>query len=399
MSNEAPEGTSGHPLTQGARASRRALIAGGVVATAALGGAAVVRLVDDSEGAFVPEEVQLDTTIDVPERISPHGTNQQGVATPAQQEHARILVGDLADLASVPGTLDRLGKTISALTSGERLRGLEPGLLTVTVGVGPRIVAEALGEGVPGAQDLPVFTRDAVPEERRGGDLFVQICSDDAVVNGAAETELLVTLESEFTPRWSAQGSRGPADQGFGRNLLGFHDGVTIPRTSSELKDDVWIADPPQIAGSTIAVLRMMPIDVAAFSAMSVAEQERSVGRKKESGAPLSSGSIDDEIDLHAKTSDGAYAISSESHVRRAHPLPAGAPGLMLRRSYSYFNGSNEQGLLFISFQKDLETFSMTQARLDEGDALLDHTSTTASGTFLVLPGFSEAAPLGDSLR
>lgn len=399
MSNETPEGGPGGPLPRGTGASRRALIAGGVVATAALGGAAVTRLVDGSDGAAPPGAFKLDATEDVSMRISPHGAHQQGVATPPQQEHVKIVTGDLDDLTYAADVLDHLGETICALTSGERLHGLEPGPLTVTIGIGPRVVAETLGESVPGAQSLPVFVRDKVPDERRGGDLLIQICSNDLVVNGAAETELLASLGPKFAPRWSAQGTRGPKDLGFGRNLLGFHDGVTVPRTSPELESDVWIADPPQLMGGTIAVVRIMPIDVPAFTAMSNSEQERAVGRTKDTGAPLSGEDIDDEIDLHAKASDGAYAIPSESHVRRAHPLPAGAPGLMLRRSFSFFNHVDDQGLIFISFQNDPETFSMTQARLDEGDALLDHASTTASGSFLVLPGFSETSPLGDSLR
>ena len=43
-------------------------------------------------------------------------------------------------------------------------------------------------------------------------------------------------------------------------------------------------------------------------------------------------------------------------------------------------------------------TFTETQFRLDEKDALMDRVTATASASFLVLPGFSEHQPLGSML-
>jgi deferrochelatase/peroxidase EfeB len=70
----------------------------------------------------------------------------------------------------------------------------------------------------------------------------------------------------------------------------------------------------------------------------------------------------------------------------------------MLRRGYSYANSDADKGLLFVSFQRELRTFVQTQRRLDEGDALMAFATATASGTFLVLPGFSAERPLGADL-
>jgi dye decolorizing peroxidase len=68
----------------------------------------------------------------------------------------------------------------------------------------------------------------------------------------------------------------------------------------------------------------------------------------------------------------------------------------MLRRSYSIDEPA--PGLLFISFQNDLRTFTATLTHMEASDALLRFTTTTASATFLVLPGFDGRHPLGSRL-
>lgn len=51
-----------------------------------------------------------------------------------------------------------------------------------------------------------------------------------------------------------------------------------------------------------------------------------------------------------------------------------------------------------MSFQRDLHTFVATMRRMQQGDDLFDLTTTTATGSFLVLPGFDESRPLGATL-
>jgi dye decolorizing peroxidase len=65
-----------------------------------------------------------------------------------------------------------------------------------------------------------------------------------------------------------------------------------------------------------------------------------------------------------------------------------------LRRGYTYDYGLDDRGLLFVSFQKQLRTFTATQHRLSEGDALVHYATTTASATFLILLGFTVDRPL-----
>ena len=70
----------------------------------------------------------------------------------------------------------------------------------------------------------------------------------------------------------------------------------------------------------------------------------------------------------------------------------------MLRRSYSYANGADDRGIVFVSFQNDVSVFARTLHRMEEVDDLLPFTMATASGAFAVLPGFTADRPLGATL-
>ena len=325
------------------------------------------------------------------------GDRQAGVTTPQPpQPHLLIIV---YDLNSAPGPLLAvLGDEIIALTAGSApaTAGIDPGDLTVTVGVGPSLVA-AVGPDLPGATTLPSFAREQLADRSDGGDLMVQICATDPLLLPLVAAAIAASGGTDLVERWRQRGFRGPyvpidATVAAPRNVLGFVDGIVGPHTEAQWDADVWLTAPPAVAGGTIAVIRRMRIDVDAFHRLSVAAQESVVGRERATSAPLSGGTAASEPDLGAKTPDGRYRIPVDAHVRRAHSLAAGVP-MMLRRSYS--TDDPAAGLLFVSFQDDLQTFTRTMARLDAADALLDFTTTTATGAFLVLPGFGPATPLG----
>lgn len=308
-----------------------------------------------------------------------HGDTQAGVARPAAaQAHCDLSIWDVTEPEPV---LRRLSDRIEALAAGAGLADLPTAGLTVTVGVGPRLVSHALSA-------LPVFPGDQADDQHRGGDLLLQVCADDPLVVSLAVDAL---TSPDLTPRWRQAGFRGPVrPDGTARNLLGFVDGMVVPRGEAELREQVWLAAPAGVRGGTIAVVRRMRLDVAGFLGLPVAAQERVLGRRKSTGEPLSGGT---DVDLGAKTEDGEYVVPADAHVRRAHPLTSGS-GLMLRRGYTYDNGPGDRGLLFVSFQKELRTFVATQHRLIEGDALMKYATTTASATFLILPGFTDDRPL-----
>ncbi|MFJ8000797.1 Dyp-type peroxidase [Streptomyces sp. NPDC096310] len=335
-------------------------------------------------------------------RVSPTGRHQAGITLPQPaQPNLLAVVADLGDAVAVGPLLAELGKAIDTLTAGTdpRLLGLPPGDLTVTIGVGPRLVRMA-DPSLPGAADLPRFSRERIASQARGGDLLIQICAGDALLLPVVTAALLAQAGDRLRVRWRQSGRRGaniPVDQGLSapRNPLGFIDGIVGPHTTAEEQRHLWLAGPAPVAGGTLAVLRRMELDLPRFAALSVADQEAVFGRRRSTGVPLSGGTIASDPNLGAKTPDGRYLIPADAHLRRAHPNVVGV-GLMLRRSYS--TDEPTPGLLFISFQNDLRTFTNTLAHMDGSDALLRFTTTTAGATFLILPGFDQRHPLGARL-
>ncbi|WP_335982370.1 Dyp-type peroxidase [Streptomyces sp. CA2R106] len=355
------------------------------------------RASDDAE----PPDAQT-ASATTPAPVPATGTHQAGITLPQPaQGNLLAVVADLTAAADPGPLLAELGCAVAALTAGTdaRLLGLPPGDLTVTVGVGPRLVRTA-GAALPGGTDLPRFSRERVAAGARGGDLLLQICASDALLPAVAATALLDQAGGRLSERWRQSAHRGaniPVGTSLTapRNLLGFIDGIVGPHTAEAQQRNLWLAGPSQVAGGTIAVVRRMALDLPRFAALSVAEQEAVFGRRRTSGAPLSGGAITADPSLGAKTPDGRYLIPADAHVRRANANAVGA-GLMLRRSYS--TDAPAAGLLFISFQNELRTFTSTLARMDDSDALLAFTTTTATGTFLILPGFTPHRPLGSTL-
>lgn len=254
---------------------------------------------------------------------------------------------------------------------GEDLFRLASAHLTVTIGFGPRLSNQV--------SELPAFARERMEPEHRGGDVMVQITASDAASVSRAAARARDLLGNRLL--WRQTASSGPSTSAVGRNVLGFHDPIVNPKTEAEFKAEVWRPD-----GSTVAVVRRLRVDVARFLALPLARQEQIVGRRRADGAPLSGGGPLAAADLHAKTAEGRWLIPPDAHVRRAHALATGS-GMMLRRGATFDNGPLDRGLLFVSFQRDQRTFNATQARLDEGDALLDFTTCTASGVFWIPPG------------
>ena len=333
------------------------------------------------------------------ESVAVHGASQAGIERPAvPQGHLEFGVFDLDDGVAPGAALARLGEAVVEAVSGRsaRLAGIAPGDVTVTIGIGPRLVA-GVDPALPGAAALPVFAREEIAASDRGGDVMVQVCGSDPLVATLASSAMADAVRAAGgVARWSQRGFRRCGDDGYALNLLGFRDGIVQPDPATS-ENDVWMAGPARVAGGTIAVVRRLRIDLAGFLGMDVAAQEAAVGRRRGDGCPLSGGAVLAPLDLGAKTADGRYLIPVDAHARRAHPGATGV-GVMLRRGYNYDNGVGDQGLLFVSFHRELRTFTETQYRLDEKDALMDRVTATASASFLVLPGFSERTPLGATL-
>lgn len=338
------------------------------------------------------------------ERVDPAGTHQAGITRPKQpQPHLTSLVFDLpgeVQQKQLAQLLSGLGAAILDVTDQPQLGVVPAHDLTVTVGIGPRVVV-AIDSKLPGAVELPTYRREYIDAEGRGGDLWLQICGSEPLAVSLAVISLQEQLGDAVQLRWQQRAWRGDSiEVGDGatptrrapRNIMGFQDGITLPRSEEEINEGVWMHDPAPLGGATIAVVRRFRFEMEKWRALKVDQQERAVGRELKTSRPLSGGT---EIDLGAKTPQGDYLVPTDAHARRAHPLALGVP-MMLRRSYSI--DDPYPGLLFISFQNTIRAFTATMDSFEVADRMLDFTTTTATGTFLVLPGFSRKQPMGSTL-
>jgi deferrochelatase/peroxidase EfeB len=193
--------------------------------------------------------------------------------------------------------------------------------------------------------------------------------------------------------RWTQLGfgktaSTTPAEQ-TPRNLMGFKDGTNnIDGTdTTALNRHVWVPasdGPDWLVGGSYLVARRIRIHLEAWDQASLGDQQTTIGRHKGTGAPLHGHKERDTINL--------AGLPTDSHVRLAHP-DANHGTRILRRSYSYIDGSDQQGRLdagifFLAYQRDPRTgFIPLQHKLAANDRLNTYIRHTASGIWACSPG------------
>lgn len=345
------------------------------------------------------------------------GIHQAGIATPAQS-HAVLTAYDLvagAGRAEMAGVMQEWTTTARLLTAGAAVPSDptistgDPASLTITVGFS-RSLIERMGAVAPDAlADLPAFAGDDLDAALSGGDVVVQLCADDPLVLAQADRVLTTLAGAHLRPRWQQAGfgSTGARRDGrTGRNLMGQLDGTNNVTTSQQAESGpVWVdaTDPAWLSGGSYLVVRRIRMLLDDWERTALPRQEAVIGRTKNTGAPLGSAQETDFVDLKARRADGSLTIPADSHVR--HAAPRDTSENMMRRGYSYRgqvrgDGSVDQGLLFLSYQKDPTTsFVPVQRRLAERDALSAFTVTTGSALFAILPGTRDESDwLGSAL-
>lgn len=371
--------------------------------TALIGGGSLLGIAAVGTTVAITAQAQLSTDA---EPTSAFGAHQAGIALPeTPQRHGLLSVYDFADVQAADFGV-QLRDALAAITAAivERTTSDDSEDLTISIGLGALALRAVRGD-LPEAAELPAFLDDdTISPEFVGGDLLISAyCSNSAVLQSA--TDKVVRGIDGLRPRWHQRAKRGPGTGTITRNPLGHKDGIIVPRTTTELNENVWIAEGP-LAGGTVCVVRRVRLHVGDFTALPIAQQESIIGRHKLDGSPLSGGGPDDQVDLTAKSMTGDLLVGARAHARAAHPSFTGS-ALMLRRGYAFDNGVAtladgsvvaDSGLLFISFQRDLDSFVKTQLRLDELDDLRAYMSVTASASFVMLPGFQAGETLGSAL-
>nr|WP_308201488.1 Dyp-type peroxidase domain-containing protein [Sphaerisporangium perillae] len=126
------------------------------------------------------------------------------------------------------------------------------------------------------------------------------------------------------------------------------------------------------------------------------------MGRRLDSGAPLTRKAEHDEPDFTRLTAAGFPVISEYAHIRRARVKD---PAMrILRRPYNYdqgltADGRSDSGLIFASYQSDIgRQFVPIQKNLAEADLLNEWTTPIGSAVFALPPGCSPGGWIGETL-
>jgi dye decolorizing peroxidase len=396
--------------------SRRGLLTGGAVAAGgALAGAAVTAARSGTPPVPAGDPASV---AQVGTAVEPfHGSRQSGVAT-EPQAHAAFVAFTLkpgTDRAALGRMLRLLSDDAARLTQGhpaladtEPELGLLPARLTVTFGFGPGLyTAAGLDDRrPPSVADLPAFRVDRLQPRWSGGDLLLQICADDPLTVAHAQRVLIKDSRPFAGVRWVQQGFRRAAGTEPGRtqrNLFGQLDGTANPKPGTPLDTAVWTPDGPAwLRDSTTLVIRRISMNLETWDLLGRTDRELAVGRRLDTGAPLTGTAEHDEPDFAATGEDGLTLIPDFSHLTRAHVTDDRRK--ILRRPYNYdgiptAEGHADSGLIFASYQADVtRQFLPIQRRLAERDLLNEWTTPIGSAVFAVPPGCPEGGWIGQHL-
>jgi deferrochelatase/peroxidase EfeB len=201
------------------------------------------------------------------------------------------------------------------------------------------------------------------------------------------------------------------------RNLMGFKDGTLNVATGDPQVMDrfVWVGDEggPWMRHGTYMVVRPIRIALEHWDRMKLAFQEQTVGRRKDSGAPIGGRSEFEPLNLDAVDKDGNGLIAENAHVRLAAP-ESNDGAQILRRSYSYDNGVSyvaerwppwrqgmefDAGLLFMCYQRDPRTgFVKLFERMSKFDMMNQFVTHTGGGLFACPGGAQPGRYIGQAL-
>jgi dye decolorizing peroxidase len=402
-------------MTPGPSLRRRALLLGGAAAAVGGGTAAAFAARRDDAGAEPVAAAPVGA-----ETVPFHGVHQPGIDTLPAQAHAVFLGLDLRP-GSGPGEVRRLMRLLSddaaRLMSGRAPLGAEdpelpalPSRLTVTFGFGPGLfdAVGRAGECPAVVRELPAFPTDRLDPRWSGGDLLLQVCSDDPVPLSYAVRRLVRDARSIASVRWTQRGfnpARGSEPVGTTpRNLFGQRDGTANPAAgSAELAETVWVRDGPSwLVGGSMLVLRRIRMDLDTWDDFGREGKEMAFARRLDTGAPVTGGTEFDEVDTGAVDERGMPIAAGSAHVVQAK---ARTPGeRMLRRGYSYDDGPGpdgapDAGQLFAAYQADAATaFVPVQARLAESDVMNLWITHVGSAAFVIPPGCAEGEFVGQDL-
>lgn len=362
-----------------------------------------------------PVPVPAPQAIDFGARVEPfYGANQAGIET-SHQANLTIVAYDLNDDVG----RDDIGRMMRLLTDdAARLTQGKPTLndsveelaehpagLTITFGFGYGAFAAAgLEDRWPlPITDLPAYRIDRLEDRWSGGDVVIAFAGDNPMSIYHAVHEIGRNIAAFATTKWIQRGFLNPAGIGDGetsRNLFGQIDGTANPDINTDLFDQqTWSTTPAALAGGTTMVVRRVAMELPTWDKLSRESKEETVGRDLPEGAPLSGGSEKTPMDFDAQNDHGEDAIAENAHSRVAFAEPGEG---ITRRGYNYddgltADGIRDLGLVFVSYQADINQFLRIQEALANIDSLNQWTHPIGSALFVVPPGVSQGGWIGET--
>ena len=416
-----------HPARTGA--SRRSVLgAMGLVAACPFAGLGRPAQAKEMQGHVTDAPVFRAASPD--DRVPFYGLHQAGITTPRPANGMiasfDVIIESADDLEDL---FRRLTARIAFLTAGGPSPDLDPRLppagsgivgpvirpdaLTITVSLGSSMFDDRPWLAALKPKRLSRMTRfanDALNAELCHGDLTLQICANTQDTTIHALRDIIKNLPDRLVLNWKQEGNVpvvAPHDDGTtesARNFLGFRDGSANPDSADQTLMDrlVWVGpergEPDWALGGSYQLVRIIRNFVERWDRTPLGEQERIMGRARDSGAPLDApGSSEFNVPDYGRDPEGALT-PLDSHIRLANPrTPESDENIILRRPFNYSNGVTksgqlDQGLLFICYQADLEKgFIAVQHRLD-GEPLEEYIKPVGGGYFYTLPGVRDAS-------
>ncbi|MDQ3749833.1 MAG: Dyp-type peroxidase [Acidobacteriota bacterium] len=257
--------------------------------------------------------------------------------------------------------------------------------VTVTIGLGGSIFFSAQGDDRFGLRHhkpkwlrtMPKVTGDEYDPGDVAADLIFLIASDHPYVNVSIARALSQgnwgvagTKETRIFVRTINQGFSRP-DR---REFLRFDDGIDNLSNARDRELDKFVyvspekGEPEWCINGTYLVWRKIRENLPFWEAIAQHEQEKMIGRKKDSGKPLAR-QVTGPSGMTPVFPDPKDAADGPltAHIRKVQPRRSGNDlfGIadlerrFLRRGYPYFEGLDEAGkiscgLLFLAFMSDL---------------------------------------------